>query len=70
MVPIIASGIMWGVLIAVSCTGLAYVVDCYRPLAGETMTALTALKNTICFGLTFAVFPWLELDGYVKVSDQ
>ncbi len=69
MVPIVASGMMWGILIAVSCTGLAYVVDCYRPLAGETMTALTAFKNTITFGMTFAVFPWIGLDGYVKVCD-
>ena len=68
MIPIVASGIMWGIVISVPCTAMAYVVDCYRPLAGETMTVLTALKNTIAFGLSFAVIPWIELDGYLEVS--
>ncbi|RVX71035.1 hypothetical protein B0A52_03400 [Exophiala mesophila] len=68
MIPIVASGIMWGIVISVPCTAMAYVVDCYRPLAGETMTILTALKNTISFGVSFAVVPWIELNGYLQVG--
>lgn len=58
---------MWGIVISVPCTAMAYVVDCYRPLAGETMTILTALKNTICFGVSFGVIPWIESNGYLQV---
>ncbi|KEF57343.1 uncharacterized protein A1O9_05260 [Exophiala aquamarina CBS 119918] len=68
MVPIVGTAITWGVLCAVSTIAVTYVVDCYRPLAGETMTALTAAKNTFAFALSFAVFPWFLRDGYAKVS--
>jgi hypothetical protein len=68
MVAIAGSGITYGVLCAVPTVAMTYVVDSYRPLAGETMTILTAFKNTFAFGLSFAVIPWLEKDGFVKVS--
>ena len=67
-VPIVGDGITYGVLATVPIIGITYVVDCYRSQAGETMTILTALKNTIAFGLSFAVIPWLNKDGYVEVS--
>jgi hypothetical protein len=68
MVAIAGSGISYGVLCAVPAIGMTYVVDCYRPLSGETMTVLTAFKNTFAFGLSFAVFPWINRDGLVKVG--
>ncbi|OQV08089.1 hypothetical protein CLAIMM_12411 [Cladophialophora immunda] len=49
-------------------TCIAYVVDCYRPFAGDTITVFTAFKNTVTFGLTFAVFPWLAKSGPLKLS--
>jgi len=67
MVPIAGTAITYGVLCAVPATAMTYVVDSYRPLASETMTVLTAFKNTFAFGLSFAVFPWLARDGYLKV---
>ncbi|KIX03501.1 uncharacterized protein Z518_07054 [Rhinocladiella mackenziei CBS 650.93] len=66
MVSIVGTAITYGVLCAVSAVGMTDVVDSYRPLAGETMTILTAFKNTFAFGLSFAVFPWLAKDGFVK----
>lgn len=67
MVAIIGGGITYAVLCLVPAIGMTYVVDCYRPLASETMTILTAFKNTFAFGLSFAVTPWLKRDGYMKV---
>ncbi|KAJ9609082.1 hypothetical protein H2200_006853 [Cladophialophora chaetospira] len=68
MVAIAGSGISYGVLSAVPTIGMTYVVDSYRPLAGETMTVLTAFKNAFAFALSFAVFPWIQMDGFVKIS--
>ncbi|RFU31475.1 hypothetical protein B7463_g4869, partial [Scytalidium lignicola] len=65
---IAGSGITYAVLCAVPSIGMTYVVDSYRPLAGETMTVLTAFKNTFAFGLSFGVEPWINSDGYVKVA--
>lgn len=68
MVPIVGTAISYGVLVAVPATAFAYVVDCYRPHAAETITMVTAAKNTFAFGLSFAVFTWIERDGTTKVS--
>ncbi|KAF2102510.1 MFS general substrate transporter [Rhizodiscina lignyota] len=67
-VPIAGFGITYGLLCMVPAIGITYVVDCYRPLASETLTGMTAFKNTFAFGLSFGVTPWIELDGYTKVS--
>jgi hypothetical protein len=67
MVPIVGTAITYAILCAVSGIGMTYVVDCYRPVAKETMTIVTAAKNTFAFGLSFAVFPWIARDGLVKV---
>jgi hypothetical protein len=67
-VPAIGSGISYGVLCAVPNIGMTYVVDTYRPVAGEAMTSLTAFKNTFAFGLSFAVYPWIVKDGFTLVS--
>lgn len=68
MVPIVGTAITYGVLCAVPAVAMTYVVDSYRALAGETMTVLTAFKNTFAFGLSFAVFPWIAKDGFLKVK--
>jgi hypothetical protein len=68
MVPIVGTAITYGVICAVPGIGMTYVVDCYRPVSKETLTIITAAKNTFAFGLSFAVFPWIERDGLVKVG--
>ncbi|KIW93399.1 uncharacterized protein Z519_06004 [Cladophialophora bantiana CBS 173.52] len=67
-IAIVGSGITYGVLCAVPAVGMTYVVDCYKPLSGESITVLTAFKNTFAFAVSFAVNPWLTRDGYAKVS--
>jgi hypothetical protein len=67
-VAISGAGITYGVLAAVPAVSVTYVVDCYRPLAGETVTIMTAFKNTFAFGLSFGVIPWLTQDGFLAVS--
>ncbi|OAA56302.1 MFS transporter [Niveomyces insectorum RCEF 264] len=61
-------GVTYGVLCLVPAVAITYVVDCYRPLAGETLTSMTAFKNTFAFGLSFGEASWIELDGYLKTS--
>jgi hypothetical protein len=68
MVAIAGTGFTYAILCAVPAVGMTYVVDCYRPLAGETMTILTAFKNTFAFALSFGVTQWLEKNGYLEVS--
>lgn len=66
-VAIAGIGISYAVLCAVPAVGMTYVVDSYRPIAGETITMLTAFKNTFAFALSFGVTPWILKDGFAKV---
>jgi len=68
IVPTVGTSITYGVLAAVQTICLTYIVDGYRAVAGEAMTSVTAYKNTIAFALSFAVIPWVEGEGYAKVS--
>lgn len=68
-VAIVGAAVSCATTNAVAATCITYIVDCYRPFSGETITIFTAFKNTVTFGLTFAVFPWLEQSGPVKVSE-
>ncbi|KAK7903234.1 hypothetical protein LTR67_001251 [Exophiala xenobiotica] len=61
MVPIVGTAITYAVLCAVPGIGMT-------PVSKETMTIVTAAKNTFAFGLSFSVFPWIAKDGLVKVS--
>lgn len=69
-VPAVGSGLSYAVLCAVPNIGMTYVVDAHRPVAGEAMTSLTAFKNTLAFGLSFAVYPWILSHGFTKVRQQ
>lgn len=68
MIPIVGSAIGYAIVCVVPSIGMTYVLDCYRPLSGETMTMVTAAKNVLGFAISFAAFPWLARDGYLKVS--
>ena len=67
MTVVAGTGITYGVLCAASATSMTYVIDCYRPVAGEVVTILVAFRNTFAFGFSFAVVPWIEGDGFIKV---
>lgn len=70
MVPIAGVGILYAILCAGATVTFTYVVDSYRSIAGEAVSILIAFRNTMAFGLSFAIFPWFEKDGFIKVSLQ
>ena len=67
IVPIVGWAILYVALCATPAVAFTYVVDCYKPEAGECSTVLVSFKNTFAFGISFAVVPWLQKDGFVKV---
>ena len=67
MVPIVGWGILYLAICAIPAVAFTYVVDCYKPEAGECSTILVAFKNSFAFGISFAVVPWVMKDGFVKV---
>ena len=70
MVAIAGVGITYAILCAGAAISLTYVVDSYRAVAGEGATVLIAFRNSFAFGISFGVFPWVEMDGFNKVSQS
>lgn len=40
-------GVSYGVLCMVPAIGITYVVDCYRPIAAEALTGMTAFRSVV-----------------------
>ncbi|OAL36849.1 hypothetical protein AYO20_03905 [Fonsecaea nubica] len=44
-------------------TALAYDVDCFKEIAGETVVLVIVIRNTMGFGMNYGITPWLENTG-------
>ncbi|KAK4940470.1 hypothetical protein LTR10_019454 [Elasticomyces elasticus] len=67
----------WGVLVVIGygsaglclaslpTIGLAYAVDCYKPITGELMVVTTVLKNTTGFSMSYWVPYLAKKDGFL-----
>lgn len=67
----------WGVLVVIGfgsaglclaslpTIGLAYAVDCYKPITGELMVVTTVLKNTAGFSMSYWVPDLAKRDGFL-----
>ncbi|KAI5289862.1 hypothetical protein KEM54_003032 [Ascosphaera aggregata] len=41
-----------------SSVALSYSIDCFREISGETVAAVTVIRNSIGFGFSYATTPW------------
>lgn len=39
---------------------MAYILDCYKDIAGEVVTTIILIRNVIGFGITFGIQPWIN----------
>ena len=42
---------------------LAYAVDCFKELSGETIVSVILCRNTISFAFSYAITPWINAEG-------
>ncbi|RDW68190.1 MFS general substrate transporter-1 [Coleophoma crateriformis] len=63
---IIGLGMLVFGLICASSISLSYDVDCFKDLAGETMIAVIIFRNTLGFGFSYAITPWINAQGLTK----
>lgn len=42
---------------------LAYAVDCFKEMAGESLVTVIIIRNTIGFAFSYAITPWIENMG-------
>lgn len=62
-------GLMFGLLFVAfgvingTALTLAYSVDCFKDIAGESMVTVILLRNTIGFAFSYALNPWIDSMG-------
>ncbi|KEF51345.1 uncharacterized protein A1O9_12695 [Exophiala aquamarina CBS 119918] len=44
-------------------TALAYNVDCFKDIAGETLILVMIIRNTMGYGMAYGITPWLQASG-------
>lgn len=54
----LAFGCITGGSIAIS-----YSIDCFKELSGESMVSVIIIRNTLGFGFSYAITPWIEAQG-------
>ncbi|KAK4870519.1 hypothetical protein LT330_004867 [Penicillium expansum] len=72
MVLIIGIGVTTFGVVCASAISLAYAVDCFKEMAGESFVSINIIRNTIGFSFSYAITPWIEAVGlrncFISVS--
>ncbi|KAI8724373.1 hypothetical protein NCS52_00006200 [Fusarium sp. LHS14.1] len=61
---VFAMGVISFTTTAGSQISIAYCIDCYRDLASEALATAIIIRNTMAFGIGYAVTPWVVNLGY------
>ncbi|KAF4448043.1 Major facilitator superfamily domain general substrate transporter [Fusarium albosuccineum] len=72
MVLIVGIGITTFGVVCASAISLAYAVDCFKEIAGESFVSIMIVRNTLGFAFSYAITPWIEAMGlrdcFISVS--
>ncbi|KAL4886800.1 hypothetical protein BJY04DRAFT_212777 [Aspergillus karnatakaensis] len=63
MVLIIGIGITTFGIVCASAISLAYAVDCFPQISGESFVSIMIIRNSIGFAFSYAITPWIEAMG-------
>lgn len=50
-------------IVSGSSAAIGYCVDCFKDIAGETLILVIIIRNTMGFGMSYGITPWLEDTG-------
>ncbi|KAK7432707.1 hypothetical protein QQZ08_000566 [Neonectria magnoliae] len=64
IVPTIGLGLLNFSITQAASVSLVYVIDAYRPVAGEVSLAVLGFKSMFGFLLSFYTNPWINISGY------
>jgi MFS family permease len=62
-------GLMFGLamfqfgIVVGATTALAYNVDCFKEIAGETLILVIVIRNTMGYGMAYGITPWINASG-------
>jgi hypothetical protein len=64
--PVIGCGMVEFAIVVGASVSLAYGVDCFKEISGESIILIIVIRNTIGFGFSYGITPWIRADGYTK----
>jgi MFS family permease len=64
--PVVGCGMVEFAIVVGASVSLAYGIDCFKEIAGESIILIIVIRNTIGFGFSYGITPWLAADGYTK----
>jgi MFS family permease len=50
-------------IVSGSAAAIAYDVDCFKEIAGESLILVMVIRNTMGFGMGYGITPWLQATG-------
>ncbi|CAI6093089.1 unnamed protein product [Clonostachys chloroleuca] len=63
MVLIIGIGLVTFGVVCGGAISLAYSVDCFKEMTGESLVTMMLIRNTLGFAFSYAITPWIENMG-------
>jgi hypothetical protein len=66
MALIVGVGMVMATVCAGGSTAMAYDIDCFKELAGESLILVIVIRNTLGFGMSYGITPWLSDQGLTK----
>jgi MFS family permease len=63
---IVGTGMVMASVVVGGSVSLAYGVDCFKEISGEAMMLIIVIRNTIGFGFSYGITPWIDAQGYLK----
>lgn len=66
MGPVIGVAMVEVAVVTGASAALSYGVDCFKEMAGESLIPFIVIRNTMGFGFSYGITPWLNAEGYTK----
>ncbi|KAL1896363.1 hypothetical protein Sste5346_004748 [Sporothrix stenoceras] len=66
MGPVIGVAMVEVAVVTGASAALSYGVDCFKEMAGESLILIIVIRNSMGFGFSYGITPWLNAEGYTK----
>ncbi|KAI0017930.1 major facilitator superfamily domain-containing protein [Xylariomycetidae sp. FL0641] len=68
--PVVGMGLINFTIVQAANISVVYMIDCYRPIAGEVTQTQYGFKSLFGFLLSFYTNPWIEKSGYLPAFGE
>lgn len=59
-------GMVEAAVVAGGSVAISYDIDCFKEISGETLILVMVIRNSLGFGFSYGITPWLESQGLTR----